>query len=164
MTRFERSQDLALIQRIITNPLIYPHVTRDDDPKREDFRAQLHPDVTYLLVKHIPGPDQGPTRLLGLWTLIEAGSDIQIHTCLLPISFPRARQARAEAALDVIEWVWGNTKAERLVTNVPAYNKLARRFAEAAGMKHLKTKVASYLKGGVMYDEQVLGLERPTCP
>lgn len=158
MTRFERTEDASLIHQIITHPRIYPNVTQDIDPAPQDFVVILHPSIIYLLAKFPCGLEP---ILLGLWTLIEAGSDIHIHTCLLPVSFPMAREVRAQAARDVIEWVWNNTKANRLITNIPAYNKLARRFAEAAGMVHIETKVASYLKGGFMQDQFILGLERP---
>lgn len=158
MTQLERTENAVLIREIITHPRVYPHVTQDTDPAADDFTVILHPSITYVLARF---PCGLKSILLGLWTLIEVGSDVQIHTCLLPISFPGARQVRAKAARDMIEWIWLNTKAERLTTNVPAYNKLARRFAEAGGLVYIETKVASYLKGGVMHDEFILGVNRP---
>jgi RimJ/RimL family protein N-acetyltransferase len=58
-------------------------------------------------------------------------------------------------------WLWAHTSCRRLITNVPARNRLALRFAEAAGMERFGVNHASLLKDGKLQDQILLGLSRP---
>jgi hypothetical protein len=61
----------------------------------------------------------------------------------------------------VLEWIWTNTPCRRIVTGVPQGNRLAFRFAVAAGMEQYGVNEASFLRGGRMLDQICLGISRP---
>jgi RimJ/RimL family protein N-acetyltransferase len=95
-------------------------------------------------------------ELLGLWMFTPQNAVCwEIHTCLLPCAWGRRA---GEAARRMAEWVWANTPCRRLVTAIPAYNRLALRFAEAAGMRRWGLNERSFLKHGELQDQILLGL------
>jgi RimJ/RimL family protein N-acetyltransferase len=151
--QFERTRDYELIAAIITHEKLWPWLTDDFSPAREDYRPAENEAIRYVLVS-----DAG--ELLGMFIFIpESEVCWTIHTCLLPHAFgPRA----AEAALGVVAWVWANSGCMRITTNVPKYNRLARRFALAAGMAEYGVNPKSYRKHGKLHDQALLGMSRPT--
>lgn len=116
----------------------------------------MHPAIWHVVVE-----DEG--QVLGLWIVTPQGAACaEIHTCLLPCSYG-ARASKAVKA--AIAWLFENSQFQRLFTNVPDYNRLALRFAKQAGMEVFGVNVRSYLKGGKLYDQILLGLSRSgvTC-
>lgn len=152
MIKFERTSDYDLVKRIVTHPRVYPHVTDDFSLEASQWEPARHEGIYYLLVK-----EDG--ELLGLFTVIPLnGICWEIHTTLLPQAWgPRA----GEAARAVQRWLWEQTRCERLVTNVPEYNRLALRFARQAGLQQFGVNPASYRKDGKLYDQIMLGVSRP---
>jgi RimJ/RimL family protein N-acetyltransferase len=149
---FERSEDWELIKRIVTDAKIYPWVSDDFSPKREDWQPIRDPAVWYVIVRD-------GKEILGLWMLVPENPICwKIHTCLLPAAWgDRARQAAKELAT----WVWENTPCMRVNTDVPAYNRLAYRFAIAAGLGRFGVNPKSVLKHGKLHDQIMLGISRP---
>jgi len=152
MIHIERSQDYALIRGIMTCKAVYRHLTDDASPAAEDWRP-IESDGIYYLVAW------DGNSLLGLWMLHpHNGVCWEIHTALLPDAWgDRARRAAAA----MLKWVWGNTPCRRIVTNVPANNRLAYHFAVQAGMEVYGTNEASFLKGGRLLSQICLGISRP---
>ena len=149
--QFELTQDAALIKRIITDPEVYPMVSDDGSPAPEDFQPVIAPNVLYVLVR-IEG------TIAGLWILLPSNSFCyEIHTVLLP--WCRGRRA-FEAAKQLGPWLWENTRIERVFTNVPEFNKEALLFARVSGMIQFGKNVKSFKKGGMLYDETLLGVSR----
>lgn len=145
--RIEPTNNMDTVKMVITHPQIYPYVTDDGSPPVEEYEPSAN--AAHLLVWC--GSD-----LLGLFVLVPQNSvTVEVHTCLMPIA--RGERAAA-AAKELIRWVWSNTTFKRLVTNVPGYNRLALRFALAAGMTKYGTNTRSYMKNGVLWDQIMLGL------
>ncbi len=146
---FERTKDLALARAIITWPGLYEWQSDDGSPSREDYDPPSDERVWYILAR------DGET-LLGVWMLHPHNAiEYEVHTCLLPgHGFRRARIAAKEA----IAWVWQHTPAKRLITKIPAYNRIAYRFALDAGFQMIGVDEKSFLKNGVKYDQALLGL------
>jgi hypothetical protein len=72
----------------------------------------------------------------------------EIHTCLLPHAWgERAPRCAGDAALGLDEHAW-----RRIITNVPADNRLAFHFALEAGMTVYGKNEDSFLKGGKLLD------------
>lgn len=167
MISFERTTDWETIKAIVTHPRIYPHVSDDGSPLAEQWEPIRDEVVWYVLVKDDavlhpskPKPDSlGTPELLGLWVLVPDNSVCwKIHTCLLPVAYgDRARIA----AIAMVPWIWHNTGCLRVITDVPAYNRLALRFARAAGMKEYGVNPRSYMKNKKLYDQILLGISKP---
>lgn len=156
MIRFERTRDTEMVQRIMTDRHVYPFIRDDFSPAADDYQPVMGEHVWYILV-------HDGEELLGLWALHPQNSVCwEIHTCLLP----HAWGARASvAARSCLEWIWRNVpNAERVVTNVPAYNRLALHFAEKGGMEQYGVNPASFLHHGKLYDQIMLGISRPVVP
>jgi RimJ/RimL family protein N-acetyltransferase len=152
MIHIERSTDYALIRGIMTHPAIYQHLTDDASPAAEDFRPIENDGLWYLVAWE-------GNELLGLWMLVPHNAVCwEIHTALLPDAW--GTQAR-RAAVVMLDWVWRNTPCRRIVTNVPADNRLAFHFALEAGMEPYGTNEASFLKNGRLFDQICLGISRP---
>lgn len=156
---FERTYDMRLVREVMCHPKIYPFISDDGSPAVEDFQPIDNPAVLYLVCKD-------GEELLGVWMFIPQNSvTVEVHTCLLPgHGFRRAREAAKGAAA----WIWVNyTGCHRIVTTVPSFNRIAREFAEAAGMTIFGSNPASFAREGILYDQDLLGMSRPKetqCP
>lgn len=152
MVTLSQTNDWELIKKIITDPCVYPHVSDDAAPTPETFYPA--PGLLYILVS--------TDKPVGLFACACSAAQAEIHTCLLPECYG---EAAAEAANSVARWIWDHTKLNRIITNVPEYNRLALRFAKKAGMTEFGVNEKSYLKRGQFHDQIMLGLTRPeiTC-
>ncbi len=152
MVRFERTEDANLIRSIVTHPEIYKHVSDDGSPAPEDFEPPVNKAVLHVLVFD-------DEELRGLFTFVQQNFiELEVHTTLLPVA--RGPFAR-EASRGVIRWVWENTCYMRIITHVPAYNRLALAFAKRAGLIGFGVDQKSYLKNGKLWDQVLLGVSRP---
>lgn len=148
----ERTKDYNLIRTIVTHPKLYPHLCDDFSPPPEKFEPVQNDSYVYLLVRD--GDD-----LMGFFGLQPHTTTIwEVHTCLLPGAWGDRGKIAAEMGR---QWVWDNLPCIRLITNVPTYNRLAMRFAKAAGMMEFGTNPDSYVRGGKVYPMVMLGVSRP---
>lgn len=149
---FERTRDYARIRAIATHEKLWPHVSDDFSGPREEWRPVEDEALCYVLARE-------GEETLGFFLLVpQNGVCWDIHTCLLPEAWgARAR----EAARGIVAWTFAETPCQRLVTSVPGHNRLALRFAQRAGMTEYGRNPKSYLKGGILQDQILLGLSRP---
>jgi len=150
--QFERTHDMMLAREILTHPKIWPWITDDSSPAPELFHPVDAEAYHYLVVRDV-------TELLGLFLFSPQTSVCwEVHTCLLPSAWgPRAAQAAREAQ----GWIWLETRCRRIVTAVPIYNRLALRFALAAGMTQYGRDPLSFERGGRLWDRILLGVSKP---
>lgn len=149
---FERSTDWKLIKAVVTHPRIYDVIADDFSPSQDDWQPVESDRFWYVLAKD-------GEELLGLWAFHPLnGVCYEVHTCLLPNSWgSRARIA----AKEVQTWAWLNMPCRRVVTEVPAFNRLALKFAKDAGFIEYGINPKSYLKHGTLHDIVLLGLQKP---
>ena len=153
MITFERSTDYALIRRILTHPRIYKYISDDYSPPADEYRPVKSEAVWYVVVRD---RQTGGSDLLGLWMFVPMnGICWEVHTCLMPCAWG---DVGLEAARQLPAWIWRNTPCRRIITNVPSNNRLALHFALKAGMKIHGCNRASWLKGGILYDQLCLGI------
>jgi RimJ/RimL family protein N-acetyltransferase len=147
----ERTHDYALLRAIATHPRLWEHVSDDGTPPREEWKPAEDPALFYVLVREV--------ELLGFFLLAPQNCVCyEIHVCLLP----EAWGERADAAFTgVLRWAWAETPARRIVGHVPASNRLAVRFAARAGLTEYGRNPASYLQGGALHDQILLGISKP---
>jgi RimJ/RimL family protein N-acetyltransferase len=151
MIRFERSREYSTIGAIMRNPKLYGACADDFSPAREQFEPRTDDAIWYVLVW------EGKV-LLGLFALAPQNAVCwELHTRLLPEAWG---SVAAAAAAGIVEWIWAHTPCLRLVTVCPAYNRLAIRFAERAGMSRYGVNPRSWQKGGELFDQVLLGLSK----
>lgn len=150
MLRFERTHDLALVKQVLTHPKIWPHITDDGCGAPGDFEPVDHPGFWYVVVEN--------GTLQGMFTFQKQNAVCwEVHTCLLPSAWGKMSR---EATHGVREWVWANSDCQRIVTSVPAYNRLALRLAKASGMSEYGTNHKAFLRDGELHDLILLGVSR----
>jgi len=79
----------------------------------------------------------------------------EVHTLL-----PNAHGKAVECALAAGNWMFENTPCQRIVTNVPSFNRLALALSLKVGMKKYGLNEKSYMKNGIAYDEILLGISK----
>ncbi len=148
---FERTFDLELVRSIITDPSIWPNVSDDNSGDPKDFWPTDHEAICYILARD-------EEKLIGMWSFVPHNSVCwEVHTYLLPNhGFTQGRKAAKELAA----WIFANTKCQRIFTNVPEFNRAARIFAKAAGMKEFGNNPNSFIRNGTLWNQTLLGLSR----
>lgn len=153
-----RTRDADLVKRIIGHPKIYPHVSEDGSvaPEALDYSALVVLDGIYFLA---PMDEE---RVAGVFMVQQQTLSIyEVHTCILPEYWGRAEQAGRL----LIEWVFANTRCNKLITRVPKNNRLAHRLAVSVGMTEQGCITESYMQNGVLLDQIILGIgRREACP
>lgn len=147
----DRTFDAEIITRTMRHPKLYEHLSDDGCPPASHFDAPVHDGLIYLAMHE-------DEEFLGVF-LFHPQNHVcyEVHTCLLPSAWgKRALLCTAEAA----KWIFGNTACTRIVTSVPAYNKLALRLAERSGMVQYGLNPKSFLKNGILHDQALLGMNK----
>jgi len=151
MITLERTSDLELVKKIVTDARIWQQMSDDFAPAREEYNPPADGAVYVLAL------EDGEPK--GCWILVPRSAiRLEIHTCLLPSL--RGRKA-LEAALLMAEWIWQNTACESLVTEIPETNKAALWFARRSGMAQFGREPKCVRKNGVLWDSVLLALHRP---
>lgn len=148
--RIERTFDRDLIRAIITHPKIYPHVSDDSSAPADSFQPPMHDSIYYLMPID--------NEVMGVFMMVPVNAiTFEVHTCILPEYWGKKA---AEAARLCAEWMFAHTPCRKIITHVPAYNRLAYRFARQAGMTEEGRIKDSFLKNGQVYDQHLLGLSK----
>ena len=151
--KIERTFDPVIVNEIMRHPKIYPHISDDFCPTREDFDSTqaVRSEANYFL-------------------LVEDGAGVfflhphsrvlyEVHTCLKPECWGRVEIAKAGA-----RWMFEHTNCEKIMTWVPVYNRIARRFALKAGMVEEGYLDLSYMRNGSLQGMHLLGLSKCQQP
>lgn len=149
--RVARLTDYDVIQATIAHPAIYGKLADDLAVLAEEFTPVQSDALIYLGV-------YWADEFLGLFVFAPTNSVCyDVHTCLLPAAWGKAIEAGRLAC----QWMWRHTACRRIVTTVPVDNRLALRLALRCGFTQFGLNPQSWLKGGVMRDQILLGLDRP---
>lgn len=142
--------DIQLIASTVTNPRIWSSVSDDASSSPEDFKPIISSSVIYLGMF-------ADDEFHGLFMLHQHNAVCwEVHTCLLPIAWGKASVFAAAC----VEWVFNDTDCQRLITNVPEGNLLAKRLAMSAGMQPFGINHKSFLKNGILLDQTMLGISK----
>lgn len=147
--KLTRTRDMALVERIVWHPAIWPHV---HDDGAEDWAPADHDGIWWMLVT------MGDSAPAGVFMVHQANSYCcEMHTCLLPQMWGTEA---ARAAQMLLRWAFMETECRKMITNVPAYNRAAFRFAKAGGMQQEGINRASFMRNGQMIDQIMLGITK----
>lgn len=148
----ERSRDYALLMRIATEPTIYRLTSDDCSPLPQAWRIPEREDCIYLLAR-------SGNEILGFAAFFPVnGITVEAHLCFLRSAYgPKA----FASFIKMLGWIWGATKAHRIIGAVPSYNRLAITFAERAGFGVYGVNPKAWLKDGKLYSMICLGISRP---
>lgn len=142
--------DIELITEAMRNPRVWPSISDDSSPAPELFIPTMDDSITYLGMF-----ERGEFR--GIFMLHPHNHICwEVHTCLLPSVWGRAHLFAAEC----IDWTFSETACQRLITNIPKGNVLARRLALSVGMREFGINPKSFLKNGIAIDQFMLGISK----
>lgn len=141
-----RTRDMALVASIMKDPAIWPHIHEDT----VECNPIDHDGFNWMLVDD--GEPAGVFMVHALGTYC-----YEMHTCLLPRIWGHKA---AHAAQILLGWAFTDTICEKMVTNVPAYNRAALRFARTGGMVEEGVNRASFMRNGVLIDQIMLGITK----
>lgn len=146
-----RTRDYPAIREVVTDPSVYPHLTEDFSPSPEEFQLPESDAIFYIAA-------QDSWRTIGLCMFMPInGTTVDVHIAALP-------DHRGFAALQLarlsFQWIWENTQYQRIEARIPDYNKPAIRLASLSGMKRMGVSEKSFLKGGLLHDQVLLGISK----
>jgi RimJ/RimL family protein N-acetyltransferase len=142
------TNDSDLIKKIATMPELWKTVAEDGiNPET------WSPDLTEGWL--IASDEEG---FVGLYNVHpNNGTTLQIH----PLIPPEIRGKRAyRSAREVLKWIFGNTKYQKVVCQIPVIYRNVKLFAMQSGMKEEGLNRKSYLKNGKIHDQWHLGIAK----
>lgn len=155
---FAFTRDFATIRAVLTHPTQH-RMASDDATHLATWSPSENEWVWYIEARE-------GDELLGIFTVAPQNCVCyEIHAALLPCAWG----ARTRTALrGAIEFLWSTTSnmnmgagIPRIVATIPAYNKLAIKLARDVGMRAFGRNPASFLRGGKLHDQVLLGISRP---
>jgi RimJ/RimL family protein N-acetyltransferase len=142
----ERTTDLAKIIKVLKNPEIFERIS-EDGVSIDNWLPSLD-DAIFLTDK----------ENIGLMIYHEINSiTIECHVQVLP----EHRGKALEFGKSAIDWAWENTKATKIVAQIPEIYPDVIRFAYKNGFSFEGINKDSYLKNGKVHSQYYLGLIKP---
>jgi hypothetical protein len=150
---FNRTTDYELVRRILTRPRMYEYMGDDFLPPVEQFVLNTDPRIWYVLVSD-------EWRAIGLFCFFPENEICwAAHVAMLRKVHPALTHRAGD---EIVEWLWRNTPCRRLIASVPASNPAAVRFGvQAMGLIRYGVNRRSFLKGGILRDQILMGRSRP---
>lgn len=147
-----RTRDYKIVRELATHPRIFPQIADDFTADPKTWTPIESEQVCYLLAADEEGPFGFGIFIPDTWACWKT------HTAFLPRSYGGDA---ASSFKKMLEWMWQNTQARRLVGEVVRENLLAIRFARRAGFTIYGINKRSYLRGGILHDQVCLGISKP---
>lgn len=157
-----RSRNYSLLWRIAMDEHIYRVTSDDYSPAPSQWKLAEREDCFYLLATQAVKPSfEDIASIYGFCAFHPLnGVTYQAHVCFLKYAYG---ETALSAFKEMLQWMWKNTKAERIVGYVPDYNHLAARFAVRAGFEIFGVNQKSWMKKGVLHDQYCFGISRPAA-
>ncbi len=150
---FERTRAYGVVRSILTDPGTYARMTDDFAPVAADFAVNEHPLAWYVLVIVAGQVD-------GLFCFYPENAICwAAHVAFLRGVPPRVTH---QAGREIVPWLFAHTPCLRLIASVPACNRAAVRFGlRAMGLRAYGRNTNSFLKGGKLVDQILMGRSKP---
>lgn len=136
--------DVKKIKSVLCDEWIYNRISEDGTPSAEEYEPPT--DAVYLTDSDLSG--------LVIYQPINAAS-FEFHIQMLD------RSKGVELGLSCIKWLWDNSDAIKIVTQVPEIYPEVCNFAGKIGFEKEGINRSSYLKGGKVYSQIYYGLIKP---
>jgi L-amino acid N-acyltransferase YncA len=147
-----RSFSYSKLAEVVTSERIYDLTSDDFSPPPAKWLIPECEDVIYLLARE-------GERVLGFCAFVPRnGVTYEVHVCFLKCAYG---QKALSSFIKMIGWMWGVTRAQKLVGFVPDSNPLAVNFARRAGFAVCGVIHKSWMKRGRLHDQICLELSRP---
>jgi hypothetical protein len=144
-------EDLDFVNSIIRHPDVYPWVSDDNSPPPEqNTLAQMLLGCESVFVLS--------SNEFTIFVFIPLNSiHFELHTLVLPEGRGKIAIASAKEAG---KWIIENTPCQKMKTMVPVFNRAAKWMSRKLGFKYEGTETKSFLKNGILYDQESFGITR----
>ena len=143
---FDHDKEEAL--EILTHPSIYSTIKDDYSALREDFYI---PEDMAVLVCYV---DDQPASCLTLQQM--NGITWDVHVQILP----EYREMSLELGHKMLNWIWENTTAEKLVAFISFKYENVKRYAERMGFEVEGISKNSIRIEGELIDQWLMGISK----
>ena len=140
-----RSRDEKAIQAILSHPKVHPWLIDDLTPK--DCKPVMHDSIIYLM-------DVDKTGVVRFDPM--NGVCCQAHIATLPAMWGKA----VEFSTMSIQWIFKNTKYQKIMTMVPEYNSLTVRLCRKLYMTQEGVLTKAFLKDWNLYSLIIFGINK----
>ena len=137
--------DMDLVKQVLTHPEIYPRITEDGAPPREEY----NPPGKAIFVGGFLGDEIIGLMIYHKDTAVVWGCHVQVLPDYRDYAFDFGKQA--------LDWLKEMTNAKKVTAQIPVLYPDVIRFAEKHGFKNEGTNKQSYLKNGQLTDKVYLG-------
>ena len=142
-----QTQNIGDIKGILCHPEIYDRIAEDGMPNWEDYE----PDIDGVMCVM----DENKIGVM-LYHWVN-GITLECHIQILP-EYRKEANKFCQLAL---QWAWDNTKATKIVAQIPELYPDVVKFAYKNGFQLEGMNEKSYMKNGKIYSQMYLGLIRP---
>lgn len=119
------------------------------DSRNKNLGEELLKNSSYIFLY----PDKGCLFMLVPSSFVL----MEVHTMI-------AKEARGKQAIinsfKAIDWLFTNSRCEKIITHVPDFNKPAKIFTRKLGFKKIGVNTKSFKRDGVLHDQTLYGLEK----
>jgi len=136
--------DVDKIKSVLCDEWIYNRISEDGSPPVEEYEHNT--GALYLIDDALSG--------LMIFEPMNAVT-AEMHVQMLD------KSKGVEFGLACIEWLWTNSKAIKIVAQVPELYPDVCKWALKIGLEQEGTNRSSYLKGGKVYSQIYYGLIKP---
>lgn len=142
------TRDIAEIKNVLCDPEIYARISDDFSPSIDSFEPVPPSDYVYYLT------DENNIGLVFLhW---HNGTMLEGHIQVLEDH----RHLAHEFAVGVLDWIWNNTQAKKILAVIPEIYPDVIGFTKKMGFEQEGEIKGSYQKNGVLYSQVYLGISR----
>ena len=143
----ERTDDIDKITRVLKHPEIFDRIS-EDGPSIEHWMPSVD-EAIFLTDKDN----------IGVMILHWVNSvSLECHVQVLP----EHRDGAFDFGQSALKWAWRNTKATKIVAQIPEIYPNVIRFAYKNGFSFEGVNKLSHMKNGTLHDQYYLGLIRPS--
>lgn len=146
MTKVERTFEEDRFKGLITNPKIWGKSIDDYTENKEKYTPNMNNNLYYLIACENQVD-------LGFALLVPHSSILfEIHIGFLSKS--------RECGKKVIDWVWENTTAQKIIGQIPEFNTLAINYARKMGFKQEGILTNSFKRFDMLHNLHIYSLNK----
>ncbi len=142
-------KDIKAVERVLKDPEIYERISDDGSPDIDEFDISplLQSDLFYFLAPH---PD------MVFWYSPVNHVMFELHVNVLKES----REKALGLGLETIKYMFRETNCKKLIACIPDKFQDVLGFALKGGFEKEGLLTKAYLKDGILYDINVMGLRK----
>ena len=138
-----------VLQRILSHESVYPTASDDATENNQDFATYFLTSPEYTVII----PDRDAALLFRQQNLV----CFEMHAAFIS---GHARKRIKEYSVAALKWLFENTRAESIISMIPAYHEPSLIYAKVGGMIERCRLTNAFQKGGKLHELVVLDMSK----